>query len=231
MFSENILKVAKDVLKYITIPDEFGPDEEDASVEEDRISKQLYDSPYSCYCTSGITKLVVVMNDYPFVLKIPFRGRFVCINWDDESDPEYEFYPYKNASAAEPSNYCALEMEKMLLLEHFGWQNFVPETAYLDEVDGYPVYIQEKVKCGVRSTYISEDSLTRARIMDLHYKYGPLEWRAAAIEYYGEKIFCSFINWCISDEHFDILTDLHSKNVGFRYDGAPVILDWGGFSD
>ena len=59
------------------------------------------------------------------------------------------------------------------------------------------------------------------------WKYFPLNWLAAAIDYYGFELVENFINFC--DENN--IRDWHSANYGWREDGSPVVIDWGGYLD
>ena len=213
------------IVRDLEIPEQFGLRDYDNSEVEYAIAGQLPDC-VKASVESGLSKVVIVPQNLPFVIKIPFNGQFL---WDDED--EECFFPYHEARSDCSYDYCARELELIERAEYFGWGFMVPHAEYLTQVCGRPVYIQEKVRCGARGQ-TSENSLERARQMDRYYKYGPEEWRAAVIEKYGEPIWRSFVDWCCSaPEDYNMLDDLHRSNVGIAYDGRPVILDVGGFSD
>lgn len=225
MFSKKEIRVAMRIVRDLEIPEQFGLHDYDHDEVEDIIADQL-PSCVKANVESGISKIVIVPQNLPFVIKIPFNGQFL---WDDE-DEEY-FSPYYNARPDGSYDYCARELALIERAEYFGWGFMVPHAEYLTHVCGRPVYIQEKVRCGAHGQ-TSENSLKCAQQMDMYYKYGPVEWRAAVIEKYGEPIWHSFVDWCNSaTEDYSILDDLHCANVGIAYDGRPVILDVGGFSD
>lgn len=227
MFSEKEIRVALRIVRNLKIPEQFGAHDYDNSEIESAIAIQL-PSCIKASVESGVSKVVIVPRNLPFVIKIPFNGQFL---WDDDDDEEEHFYPYHSAGPDGSYDYCARELKLIERAEYFGWGFMVPHAEYLTYICDRPVYIQEKVRCGARGQ-TSENSLERARKIDRYYKYGPEEWRAAVIEKYGEAIWRSFVDWCRSaPEDYSMLDDLHSANVGIAYDGRPVILDVGGFSD
>lgn len=228
MFSERQIHAAKYIIKNLQIPEQFGPHDHDNMDVEDFIQEQL-PSYLKASVDSGVSKVVIIPENFSFVIKIPFNGQFLWVEDDDFS--EECFFPYQQALSTGSFDYCARELDLIERAQYFGWGFMVPDMQLLTYINGYPVYIQEKVRCGARGQ-TSNDSLERARMIDRYYKQGPEDWRAAIIEKYGESIWCNFVDWCYSaPEDYNMLDDLHRSNVGITYDGRPVILDVGGFGD
>lgn len=231
MFSAKDIRAAKLIIKNIEIPHEFGPTDYEESAVKEIIASQIPNS-IQVKIESGASKIVIVPQYLPFVIKIPFNGQFIWVDdVDNEDGGEVCFFPFCEALPEGSYNYCERELSLIERAEHFGWGFLMPHMEFLGYMNGYPAYIQEKVQCGARGK-TSENSLECARTMDRYYRYGPEQWRAAVIEQYGEPIWRSFVDWCFSfSESYTILDDLHASNVGIAYDGRPVILDVGGFND
>lgn len=237
MFSLNDIRVAKEIVSHLHLPDEFGTSEyQDTEEVENMVYMQLkdvIDGDFDIRC--GVSKLVIVLDEYSFVIKIPFNGQFE--SWEDDDGVEHEdFREFEMACDDEPDDYCYDELEKITAIKQNGFGDFAPEMEYLTQVDGFSIYIQEKVKTFECITS-TEAMRKRAKEENSDYHYGPLDWRALIMDFYGENYWERFVDWCKS--YFghtlfhpcEVLTDLHSGNVGVRYDGRPVILDLSGYRD
>ena len=105
-------------------------------------------------------------------------------------------------------------------------------------ISGTPVYTQEKIigvycDCTNSKHKYSEKSYSRAKERASSkedsplWRYFCLDWLAAAIDWYGEDYMNKFFEFC--DEY--MIRDWHTANYGWREDGSPVVIDWGGYID
>ena len=224
-FKEQDLAEARRIVSQLHLPAQFGTDDD---MDMSDLEEQLEDVINGDYFVScGISKAVIIVDDLPFVIKIPFNGR-----WSEEwNGDEYEecFIDFTEASAAEPSNYCCDELLKTIFIQNNGFECFVPNMMYLSTVCGFDVYVQEKVIpcCEERNEHKpSEGSLAKAK----EEKYWDLVWAATAIDMYGLEFFHNFMDWAYKN-CADMMRDLHNANYGYDMSGRPVILDVSGFRD
>lgn len=204
----------------------------------------------------GITKFVIILKDSDYVIKIPFRGRlegtyYYCrrTNCDKECDRECdnciyneniadeEFYAQaaigNRAKLKNSWDYCEVESVRYRLAEMEGLQKFFAKTTLIDEVDGYPVYIQEKIHLFSEDwnddyenmeNRIEESRKTlTTKYPNLHSEANPL-WIMNIVNMFGEEEadrLCKFI------EHYHV-RDLHTENIGYR-NGVPVMSDYSSY--
>lgn len=239
MLTKINFEYAEKIIDGLHLPMNFGVEESDyfndARLLEDQVAA-LEIGDFSI--ENGVSKAVIVPENMPFVVKIPFNGIHYYI-WDEEAEEysdEETFEYFCRADAPDQSDYCWDEQIKIEKAYDAGFGDLFPETAFVKEHDGTRFYIQEKVRtysqafrCG-KTPAVSENSRTKAKDMDRYYSSCNIEWRAAVIEFYGEEFWKSFVNWdsinCIG-----ILTDMHTNNYGYTMDGRPVILDASGFRE
>lgn len=228
MFKIEDVEKARKIVRCIDIPNEFGADscsEYDTTEMEEQISEMVGGD---FFITNGISKLVIVVEDLPFVIKIPFNGR-----WDLDEDSEYDgdvFYEFNEACEYSKDDYCACELEKTRIINDEGFGYFVPKMMYLCTWCGRDVYIQEKVKsmcdCHEKIT-TNADSLAKAK--KVHAPFNST-WIALVFDTYGEEAFNDFMLWARECEP-DIISDMHWGNYGLTLDGKPVMFDISGFRD
>ena len=233
MFTDAQLNQAMEIVSVLDIPMEFGSYEGDGGAACEMIRDQIDISGLDIGeydVASGISKAVIVPHDLPYVIKIPFHGQF-CGDWDEDDHYQYDFWFFEDACAEAPADYCRDELEKIDLMNHFGFGQLTVETRWLCEVDGQDFYIQEKVKCGRSNFKSSAQSEETARSMERNYRIGPIEWLANVIEYFGESLWRQFVDWNLSEEEHYLIDDLHCGNVGLTYDGRPIMFDVSGFRD
>ena len=143
-----------------------------------------------------------IFDNLPFVIKIPFNGTWdYDYDYDEENDEWIErdaIFTYFNcARAFDTSDYCWNELDKIVMAYKRGYGCFFPKTAVI-LVNDQRFYIQEKVQvaCSRRFTpTTSKDSRDKAASLTGVYRICNEDWRAAAIESYGEAILISFVNW------------------------------------
>lgn len=230
MFKPEDVERACRIVEMLDIPEEFGS-HEDSDETNDDISEQLEDIINGDYFVSnGISKLVIIVDDLPFVIKIPFNGRWT---WNDDCDEGYEdeyFYEFTQSDENFGNNYCHCELEKTREIKEEGFGYFVPDMMYLCTVCGKDVYIQEKVtpicECR-RKINPSANSLERAKKVRAPFIES---WIALVIDTYGEDALNDFVKWVHMYDN-EILSDMHSGNYGIDLNGYPKLLDISGFRD
>lgn len=190
------------------------------------LGHQIEDIPH------GASRVAIVPKDREYIIKVPFSGVFE----EDADSGELFFHYYSNAGYGESWNYCAAEIKlyneikKNTGLDMF----FLGMTFYGYSRGNYPLYIQEKVyPCGnssskqfsIKATKESMDKVTDLR-KDLDIL--PHRWAAVAIDWYGVDKVLELVDY-LNQGRKD--WDLHLANLGYKSNGAPVILDYIGWSD
>lgn len=182
---------------------------------------------------SGVSKAAIVGPE--FAIKVPFTHFWEDAYRDDEDG-------YDSVCEEMSQDYCALEVSLYNEIADAGYGIFVAETV---EIEGTSAILQEKVTSvyqlepelynkykASEETYrrVSEyrHSDTIRHITHLAYSI-PMDCLAAFIAHYGEIPTFEFLSWC-SDQHPEILDDIHGGNWGFRADGTPAFLDFCGWA-
>ena len=235
MFSEKDILTARKIAQSIKVPHEFGREEYDGYFDLEPFYEQVEDltKDYGdCYLHYGISKLVFIFDNLPFVIKVPFNGYWYSYEDPDTRQEERYFEPFECECNDSYGDYCAIETEVIQDAQHFGFGAIMADEMCIGDYNFHPFYIQEKVKSArveIPRTP-SEDSLKKAKELDNLYQICADVWRALAIESYGEIFWKRFIEW--ADTHATgILEDMHSGNYGYRYDGTPVMFDVSGFNE
>ena len=209
----------KDVVN-LKIPHEFGCDEN--SEETDvmyAVFKQLDDDVVTKW---GCSKFVILFDNEPdFVVKIPFSGMYYYKDDDYEDDGKDLFFE----EFYDETDYCALEASLYQDALVAGVEQFFTNTTYAGATKNrYPYYISEKAY----TYYTGEKTPSQNSIDKARSKKSELDiyWLALAIDYYGEDAINKLLDFIDEKE----ISDLHNSNIGFRADGAPVIIDYSGFN-
>ena len=233
MFELKDVERAREIVKNLDLPRDFGIDAEDDFDTYD-IEEQISDVVNGdFFVTNGVSKMVIVPNELPFVIKIPFNGRYTYgdnyYNEEDEDDT-YFFYFMMAESELSEDDYCAKELELTAEIKAEGFGEFVPDMMYVGKCCGHNVYIQDKVKpmneCS-KTIHPTEDSLNKSRQIDAPFLDA---WAALVIDTYGEDNYNKFLEWARENEP-DVLSDMHTSNYGINYNGKPIIFDLSGFRD
>lgn len=223
-------------VKALNIPDNFGDADETAaeSLDVERLALDLHNAGcHGFHIFHGVSKAVINIIDLPFVIKIPFNGMWYYDYDIDDGETNY-FSEFMYAGGDNKNDYCDLELTLSESAIEKGFGKIVAYTMWLGHFNGRDFYLQEKVVPFDEEpepiNYSSQPSRDKAAALNLSYKIGSPAWIAAVIEDYGEEFWKSFVDWGNLEDN-GILSDLHARNYGFRYDGTPVIFDIGGFSD
>ena len=217
----------KDILD-LEIPLNFGSDEDgEQTYVIEEVYSQLDNTVKTAY---GASKFIIFLNDKE-VIKIPFNGCFWydCELEQETGDPwRFDEFIHKD--------YCAIEEEKYDKAVDAGLEKFFASTQYCGNTkNNVPVYISERVctffdNASVRekTDTISENSWEKAKSYKKSFNSKiHEEWLARAIEYYGEDAVSALLDFIKKENIYD----LHTDNIGFRYNGAPVILDYSSYNE
>ena len=228
-FKAEDLEKARKIVSVLDLPEQFGCD--DGGFDTYFIESQIEDVvDGDFFVSNGVTKVVIIVDDLPFVIKIPFNGQCERVWIDEYNCDDGTWYPFYRAGGKSRWDYCETEFEYTVAIQNEGYEMFIPDMMYLCNVDGYNVYVQEKVLplCENRNTYGATDaSLEKAKNCK---RYFDIEWSARAIDIYGFDAFVEFCEWA-EDELPQMMEDMHSGNYGYRENGDPILLDLSGFCD
>lgn len=212
-----------DVLN-MDFPEEFGctfdSDEESPALKE--VYSQLDDNVETTY---GSSKFIIFLNEKEIV-KIPFNGHFFY-KYDEETNKYNEELLFDQFYV---TDYCDIEAAVYEDAVAEGLECFFAATKWVGVTKTQkPIYVSERVygfyNEEKRNTCVpSKDSLKKAQEADTNFPY---KWLARAYEFYGDELVNRLIEF-IKDTG---VNDFHGDNVGFRADGAPVLLDYSGYDE
>lgn len=183
-----------------------------------------------CYdVRNGISKACILLDDVPYVLKIPFN--FYEEEYDrDWYDVESEPFSKANNDNRFYWDYCLSEVLNYRKAKKEGVNEFFCKTRLLGFVNEHPIYIQQRAVPFFVIREIERQSERSKRMIDYCRRkdfgtFNPV-WQAEAFNYYGKKKFdklMTFLDECG-------IYDLHTENVGY-IDDRPVIFDYSDFKE
>ena len=113
---------------------------------EDKVLSNLPDN-LKYYYEYGATKLVIILADCDFVIKIPFSGSYQEIYQDETDSYEEEYIDFENAGFEDCEwDYCKTEVNRYNLAKNAGIEKYFAKTEYIGMVNNYPIYIQQKAE-------------------------------------------------------------------------------------
>lgn len=224
MLTAKDVEVARELVKHLELPEEFGGSEDMDTSDWEYKFQDFIEGNF--YISCGVSKMVIIVDNLPFVIKIPFNGRWE-MDWDN--DDELYFCQFDNACDRDATDYCLDELEKTISIQEEGYGCFIPDMIGIGNVSGREIYIQEKVKplYECKKLVVSEASLNTAK--KSHHVFRD-DWIARVFDVYGEDTWNGFINFLKNWEP-EVLSDMHSGNYGITFDGSPVLFDLSGFRD
>ena len=224
MFNVKDIEYARRIARHISFPEQFGMDEDmDTSGYEYQL-EDVIDGDY--FVTCGVSKLVIVVGDLPFVIKVSFNGAW-AYNWDDS---ENYFYKFTQANSDFGDDYCADELSATISLKDEGFGKFVPDMMWLGKYNGHDFFVQMKAKplCDIKKLNATPDSLAKVALSNKSVFRD--DWLALVYDFYGEDEWNRFIEWARAYDP-EILADMHHGNYGIDKEGRPVLIDISGFRD
>lgn len=213
--------------------DKFLPLEKGMRLTEDTFEDFIndHDSGIIEDYAHGASKLVVFLKDANFVVKIPFTGYMF------DSDNYYDFEGAEEDDSGECWDYCRTEVIMYHKALAAGVEKYLLETEKIGEINGYPIYVQEKCvnffdapisrptsNERVTSRNNLEENGIHAKILSsvfCFYCYLDIINEEDTYESFGK-----FNNF--AEEY---LSDIHNGNIGFNICGRPVILDYSGYHE
>lgn len=180
---------------------------------------------------TGATKLVLMPKGCDFVVKIPFFGE----DWDETSE---EYIQFSGADEPEGWNYCEVENILYSKAEEEEVEQYFLETRCIGYVKGYPIYVQElavtlnetRGSSDFSNSQASERIEQKKKIRSFCRRRNThcfnATWIKDFIDFYGEEEWFKLDKF-IDDYH---VCDLHTSNIGYNTKGAPVIMDYAGYS-
>ena len=224
-FRTEDLEQARRIVRALNIPKKFGA-HDDSDDTADDISMQLEDVLEGDYFVSnGVSKLVIIADIFPFVIKIPFNGHW---EYDGYEEEDY-FCEFNQAGGRFWNDYCALELELTRKVKDSGFGRFVPDMMYLCTVCGRDVYVQEKVRPMCETYGVSPSAGSYEKARKTQSPFSPV-WLGFVFDLYGENVYQCFMQWAHA-KCDAILSDMHTGNYGFDMEGHPVLFDISGFWD
>lgn len=180
------------------------------------------------YSDAGCSKWVLNLKNLPgWVIKVPFQG--YRLYKDEECLDEYEEFTFRGAkNEVDDWDYCLRELEVYLEAKERNLERFFPETLYLGDYHGLPVYAAEEMNnycTGKRIRFGSNYSnrisaqynfmISAAHIEEL------LESGATEEEIHSLLDFFAEYN----------VGDFHDGNFGWDEEGCLRFIDFSDFDD
>lgn len=179
----------------------------------------------------GASKLVLVLRNEDYVVKIPFSGE-INNYYKEESLDGDGFFPFECAAEPDHWNYCETEAIVYQKAVEAGIKHLFAKTERIGFVKGYPIYIQPKVEvfcnCKTGENYSREKtSDTRQKCDDLDVICFHDEWLSDFLDYFNSDTLVRLDKLLRANNIFD----LHGGNLGYTYENQPILLDYADFRD
>ena len=186
------------------------------------IDQNALEANFNCEMWSGASKGVFVVDDLPYVIKIPF----VCYNEEVDMD----------------INYCELETYYSSEFYRRGLGDYIAKEVYCGVVSGCPIYIQERAicNCGRNHEFLHDCWLRmhQDQDYDANDHDSDYEFDFDSDVPNSEKILVALSDQYgadIAEKVYDLInelsiTDLHTGNFGF-INGRFVLVDYSGYGD
>lgn len=194
------------------------------------LSKLPNDLKYSWSC--GASKLVIILSNCDFVIKIPFSGSYQEIYQGETDSYEEEYIDFENASFEDCEwDYCKVETDRYALAEEIGIEKYFAKTECIGMINNYPIYIQQKAEIFAEvkdlNSYSEEKKSSTREKCDKEDLWCFNDcWLSDLLDYCGDRIFSLFMSFLKNNE----IDDLHSSNIGY-IDKVPVLVDYSGFNE
>lgn len=177
----------------------------------------------------GATKIVLILPNEDFVIKIPFNGDY------DYHNKFYNFCGaysiFEEEYSEDKWDYCNREKEIYLFAASNNFQYLFAKTELIGYVQGYPIYTQTKAKIYKedikKKNYYQKLASTKKKCREINCPCFCEGWLVDVIDYYGEKEFEKIMLF-LQDNELD--GDLHDSNLGY-IDGKPVLVDYSDYFD
>ena len=187
---------------------------------------------------TGITKLVIIPNYRPYVIKIPYSGLYRLTNLHYNIINEIDFINSTFTQISDvDGDICYEENE---VCENFSEDtcSIIAKNIYVTNLNGIPIYIQEKIdhtvnlechsnveeKCAELGALPAEVKIAKYLYYKKYYNHFPLHYLYLLLKKYG-----IYRTMCLYEEIEDNINDLHCGNYGLSREGMPILIDIGGY--
>ena len=164
----------------------------DSKVKKSQISKEIDTIVSQAYEVKPLLLFINRMRDKSFYSSI-----MKIIN--NEPIDDYEFYGFEGARfTSDGWNYCETEATVYEMAKEAGIETCFAKTEYVGDIDGYPVYSQERAEIFYfrknESEYSEETrSKTRDKCRELNVESSiNICWMTDFLAYYGEEMLKTF---------------------------------------
>lgn len=190
---------------------------------------------YCCSYNTGISKCVIIPEEFNYVIKIPYTGYYdeeeEVVNFNEDAF-YHPFFCYGDFIW----DSCAYEEDLYNKAKELGFKLFFLPIKKVGEWKKYPIYIQPKANSlwhENRNSYKklekpSKEIKTRLSNSKIKIQSDSVaRWFEEVLVNTTEEKFDKFLEFLKNKE---IDKDLHEGNVG-HYMGIPVIIDYAGFTE
>ena len=182
--------------------------------------------------SSGASKLAIIPKTKDYVIKLPFVGTDYKYKENDE-------FSAFHCRLSQSADYCKADIIIYNEAKEAGMETFFAEIEQIGEVQGVPIYIQQKAQI-FEDCVPYEDQLDaldnendevmtsiKSEYPDLmEEEFLPPLWVKDFILNYGTSTFDELVDFL--QQH--AVDDLHSENVGYIAN-MPVLVDYSGFDN
>lgn len=186
----------------------------------------------------GMTKLVIIPTNRSYVIKIPFSGlyRLTDLHYKDDGEIDYVVSTFTQLSNV-TDDICYEENE---VCDNFTEDtcSIIAKNIYVTNLNGIPIYIQEKIdhtvnlecysnveeKCAELGALPAEVKIAKYLYYKKYYDHFPLHYLYLLLKKYG-----IYRTMCLYEEIEDNINDLHRNNYGLSREGMPILIDIGGY--
>ena len=204
------------------------------NAEEDNFSSEeainsIINIPDGWAYNYGVSKLVLIPDEYNFVVKIPFS----CTDYDEDDNKEFQM-AYYIESGEYGWDYCRAEAEFYEAAKVHGVEKFFAPTIYIGDIKGWPIYIQDKClifeESNSQYSHSEEDRCRSSEKLDsmkIASERVPIDFIVDMFKDYPDEEVAGVFNFI--DEVG--IEDLHGSNCGYNKDGLVVFTDYSGYHD
>lgn len=210
------------------------------SAKEDNFSSEkaidsIIDIPDGWTYDYGVSKLVLIPDEYSFVIKIPFSCT-AYTDYDEDDNEEDIIEEFDGAHYIESDewgwDYCRAETEFYEAAKAHGVEKFFAPTIYIGDIKGWPIYVQDKClifeESNSRYSHSEEDRCRSSEKLDsmkIVSERVPIDFIVDMFKDYPDEEVVGVFNFI--DEVG--IEDLHGNNCGYNKDGLVVFTDYSGY--
>lgn len=178
----------------------------------------VIDEDYNFDVRSGATKIVLVPNDLPYVIKIPYYGEETWDGW---------VHPFNGGDEGEDVDYCAEEAEIYADAEISGCAQFFVPMMQLTMAGDIPIYIQTKISAIRTERPSNENAYRYASIHNSEFLDPEVGGRL--VQYYSTEEIAVFLTFIKKHNINDLEGSRNGEYV--QAFGRYVFWDYSGYHE